>query len=104
MTEIANNYPYIHGLRPSQFIFRTQMESNLTVANYTSALVLELIAGPPPDARDFVRIKFKNGTDEEFQTLNAFGHHEDIPLTEFVYRLEVPPFCFTFRLEPCLTR
>ncbi|KAI0935471.1 hypothetical protein AcW1_005149 [Taiwanofungus camphoratus] len=31
---------------------------------------------------------FKNGTHEDFETLHVFGHHEDIPLTEFIYRLE----------------
>lgn len=47
--------------------------------------------GPAPELRDFVRVKFKNGTDDgEFQTVHIFGHPEQaVPVTEFIYRLEV---------------
>ncbi|KAH7886477.1 histidine phosphatase superfamily [Phlebopus sp. FC_14] len=60
------------------------------IPNYASALSLELLRGPAPEFRDFVRIKFKNGTsDSAFQTVRVFGHNEDvIPVTEFIYRLE----------------
>jgi len=72
MTEVAEHYPHLCG-----------------IPEYASALIIELIKGPPPDTRDFIRMKFKNGThDEDFQALNVFGHHGDIPLTEFIYRLE----------------
>jgi hypothetical protein len=54
---------------------------------FGSALAIELRRGAPPESRDFLRFKFMNGT-SEFQTLHAFGHHADIPLTEFVYRTE----------------
>ncbi|KAF8132042.1 histidine phosphatase superfamily [Boletus edulis] len=57
------------------------------IPNYASALAFELLRGPPPEDRDFVRIKFKNGTDN-FQIYHAFGHKADIPLTEFIYRIE----------------
>jgi len=30
-----------------------------------------------------------NGTAEEARTLHVFGHKADIPLTEFIYRVEV---------------
>jgi len=60
------------------------------VANYASALAFELLRGPAPEFRDFVRIKFKNGTDSDFQTIRVFGHEEDpLPMTEFIYHLEV---------------
>lgn len=36
-----------------------------------------------------MRIKFKNGTEGEFQELSAFGHDDAVPVTEFIYRLEV---------------
>ncbi|KAI0740597.1 hypothetical protein C8Q76DRAFT_791033 [Earliella scabrosa] len=31
---------------------------------------------------------FRNGTNEDFRTIHVFKHREDIPLTEFIYRLE----------------
>jgi lysosomal acid phosphatase len=73
MTEIAKHYPELKGL-----------------PDYASALAIEIRAGPAPDQRDFVRVKFKNGTHtDNFETLSVFGHRGDIPLTEFIYRLEV---------------
>jgi len=72
MTEVVDRYPHLHGL-----------------PDYASALVIELISGPAPDNRDFIRMKFKNGTnDDDFETLNVFGHRGDMALTEFIYRLE----------------
>jgi len=56
--------------------------------NYASAIVIELRRGSLPDNRDFLRFKFKNGTDEDFRTIHVFGHRGDIPLTEFIYRVE----------------
>ena len=61
----------------------------LPTANYASALAIELRRGSPPDVRDFLRIKFKNGTAGDFQDVHVFGHHADIPFTEFIYRAEV---------------
>ncbi|KAI0090566.1 phosphoglycerate mutase-like protein [Irpex rosettiformis] len=58
------------------------------IPDHGSALAIELRRAPPPDAREFLRFKFRNGTNEEFRTINVFGHREDIPLTEFIYRLE----------------
>ena len=73
MTEIAKHYPQVKGL-----------------PDYASAVAIEIRAGPAPDNRDFVRVKFRNGTNtDDFETLNVFGHRGDIPLTEFIYRLEV---------------
>ncbi|KAK7030942.1 hypothetical protein VNI00_013889 [Paramarasmius palmivorus] len=51
-----------------------------------SALAIELRRGPAPDLRDFLRFKFKNGTSSDFKTLYVYGHHADIPLTEFIYK------------------
>jgi len=56
--------------------------------NYASAIAIELRRGSPPDLRDFLRIKFKNGTSDSFKDVHVFGHHADIPLTEFIYRAE----------------
>jgi len=58
------------------------------IPNYSSALVIELRRGNPPDLRDFIRVKFRNGTSDNFNDLHVFGHHADIPLTEFIYRAE----------------
>ncbi len=58
-------------------------------ADYASALAIELRRGSPPDLRDFLRFKFKNGTAGTFEDVYVFGHHSDIPLTEFIYRAEV---------------
>lgn len=58
------------------------------IPNYASAIAIELRRGNPPDLRDFLRIKFKNGTAESFKDVHVFGHHSDIPLTEFIYRAE----------------
>ncbi|KAF8554823.1 phosphoglycerate mutase-like protein [Imleria badia] len=59
-----------------------------SIPNYVSALAFELRRGPPPEDRAFLRLKFKNGTNDNFQTYHAFGHKTDIPLTEFIYRTE----------------
>jgi lysosomal acid phosphatase len=52
-------------------------------------MAIELRRGSLPDNRDFLRFKFKNGTDDSFRTIHVFGHKGDIPLTEFIYRVEV---------------
>ncbi|KZP07653.1 phosphoglycerate mutase-like protein [Athelia psychrophila] len=70
MTELTKDHPELDG-----------------IPDYASALVIELRRGAPPDTRDFLRFKFKNGTND-FETLHAFGHHRDIPLTEFIFRTE----------------
>ncbi|KAG2337852.1 hypothetical protein BDR05DRAFT_894615 [Suillus weaverae] len=57
------------------------------IPNYASALAFELRRGPAPEDRDFVRIKFKNGTSDDFETHHAFGHKSDIAATEFIYRI-----------------
>ncbi|KAG1826535.1 histidine phosphatase superfamily [Suillus variegatus] len=57
------------------------------IPNYASALAFELRRGPPPEDRDFVRIKFKNGTNGDFETYHAFGHKADISATEFIYKI-----------------
>jgi len=57
------------------------------IPDYASALAIELRRGSPPDVRDFLRIKFKNGT-RGFEDVHVFGHYADIPLTEFIYKAE----------------
>ncbi|PCH35498.1 phosphoglycerate mutase-like protein [Wolfiporia cocos MD-104 SS10] len=59
------------------------------IPDFASVLSIELRRAVAPDVRDFLRFKFKNGTaEEDFRTIHVFGHKEDIPLTEFIYRLE----------------
>ncbi|KIM36791.1 hypothetical protein M413DRAFT_448925 [Hebeloma cylindrosporum] len=58
------------------------------IPEFASAIAIELRRGSPPDVRDFLRIKFKNGTRSDFKDVHVFGHHADIPLTEFIYRAE----------------
>ncbi|KAH6910204.1 histidine phosphatase superfamily [Coprinopsis sp. MPI-PUGE-AT-0042] len=58
------------------------------IPDYSSALAIELRRGSPPDVRDFLRFRFKNGTSGFWQDVHVFGHHADIPLTEFIYRAE----------------
>ncbi|KAJ7735546.1 histidine phosphatase superfamily [Mycena maculata] len=60
------------------------------IPNFGAALAIELRRGSAPDMRDFLRFKFKNGTadPEDWSLLHAYGHHADIPLTEFIYRAE----------------
>ncbi|KAK7013024.1 histidine phosphatase superfamily [Favolaschia claudopus] len=60
------------------------------IPNFGATLAIELRRGAPPDTRDFLRFKFQNGTEDNdgWQLLHAFGHRGDIPLTEFVYRIQ----------------
>ena len=64
-------------------------DGRLCIADYGSALLIELRRGAPPEDREFLRFKFKNGTSGALQTVHAFGHKKDIPLTEFIYKTEV---------------
>ncbi|KAF5351368.1 hypothetical protein D9758_008059 [Tetrapyrgos nigripes] len=56
------------------------------IPDFSSALVIELRRGSPPDLRDFLRFRFKNGTGSSFKTVYVYGTHSDIPLTEFIYK------------------
>ncbi|KAJ7697875.1 histidine phosphatase superfamily [Mycena rosella] len=60
------------------------------IPNFGAALAIELRRGSPPDMRDFLRFKFKNGTadPQDWRLLHVFGNTADIPLTEFIYRAE----------------
>jgi len=58
------------------------------ITNFASALIVELRRGSLPDNRDFLRFKYMNGTADSARTLHVFGHKADIPLTEFIYRVE----------------
>lgn len=62
---------------------------SVNLADHASALAFELLRGPAPERREFLRIKFKNGTNSNFETYHIFGHQGDIAVTEFMYRLEV---------------
>jgi len=56
------------------------------IPEFASALIIELRRGSPPDVRDFLRFRFKNGTGSGFKTVYVHGTHADIPLTEFIYK------------------
>ncbi|KAG7091479.1 hypothetical protein E1B28_010510 [Marasmius oreades] len=56
------------------------------IPNFASAIAIELRKTTPPDIRPMIRLRFKNGTQAEWETLHAYGHRGDIPLTEFIYR------------------
>ena len=89
-TEMIKSDPSLKGIRTCDhdaFVFQTL--TGVLAANFASALVIELRRGSLPDNRDFLRFKFKNGTDDDFHTIHVFGHNADIPLTEFIYRVEV---------------
>ncbi|KAF7337359.1 hypothetical protein MSAN_02261800 [Mycena sanguinolenta] len=59
------------------------------IPNFGSALAIELRSGSPPDMRDFLRFKFKNGTAaDDWSLIHPFGHKSDIPLTEFIYKAQ----------------
>ena len=89
-TEMAKSDPTLKGIRACdhRIVYISSFNRRL-VANFASALAIELRRGSLPDNRDFVRFKFKNGTDDDFRTVHVFGHKADIPLTEFIYRVEV---------------
>ncbi|TEB38013.1 phosphoglycerate mutase-like protein [Coprinellus micaceus] len=58
------------------------------IPDYASAIAIELRRGSPPDVRDFLRFRFKNGTSDTWHDVHVFGHKSDVPLTEFIYRAE----------------
>ena len=86
--------PLITGIREcdQHLVCNSRLKSHVLVANFASAIAIELRRGSLPDNRDFLRFKFKNGTEDDFRTLHVFGHKADIPLTEFIYRVEVLVF------------
>lgn len=87
-TGITKINPEIFGIRKWQFYSCSIFILILILADYASALAIELRRGSPPEVRDFLRIKFKNGT-RGFEDVHVFGHYADIPLTEFIYKAEV---------------
>lgn len=90
-TGITKMDPEIFGIRRWQFYscaFFPPHSYILIPADFASALAIELRRGSPPEVRDFLRIKFKNGT-QGFEDVHVFGHYADIPLTEFIYKAEV---------------
>lgn len=86
-TEMVKSHPELEAIRKSPYIYYASSTQPLS-ADFGSAIAIELRRAPPPDARDFLRFKFRNGTSEDFRTVHVFKHREDIPLTEFIYRLE----------------
>ncbi|KAJ7697892.1 hypothetical protein B0H17DRAFT_1197222 [Mycena rosella] len=60
------------------------------IPKFGAALAIELRRGSPPNMRDFLRFKFKNGTADlqDWRLLHVFGNTAEIPLTEFIYRAE----------------
>jgi hypothetical protein len=100
MTGVVDEHPEFKAIRTfelSSFILTPEhLPLSHHAADYSSALVIELRRGNPPDLRDFIRVRFRNGTATPFEDVHVFGHHADIPLTEFIYRAEVCITCFAF--------
>jgi len=93
MTGIAEEYPEVQGIGAAISSYSyTHTHTRFCIADYSSAIAIELRRGNYPEYLDFIRIKFKNGTTPyaPFRDLHIFGHEElDVPLTEFIYRTEV---------------
>ncbi|EJD08255.1 phosphoglycerate mutase-like protein [Fomitiporia mediterranea MF3/22] len=70
MTGLAETYPQLAG-----------------VVNYAASTVFELRAGNTPND-PMIRFKFKNGTDDTFNTFNLFGQSGDVPLSLFKSKLQ----------------
>ena len=87
-TDMIKGHPELQAIREYHFPMHFVCAHIRSLADSGSALAIELRRSPP-DSREFLRFKFRNGTDEEFRTVHVFGHKEDIALTEFIYRLEV---------------
>jgi lysosomal acid phosphatase len=93
-TEITKDDSAIYGIRAC-FAPRStapnpkRTNRNYALADFASALAIELRRGKLPDNRDFLRFMFKNGTQNDFVPVHVFEHNGDIPLTEFIYRVEV---------------
>jgi lysosomal acid phosphatase len=100
-TAIFHEHPEIQGIRMSPISFRRFffIDWGILIADFGSALAIELLRGPAPEDRDFLRFKFKNGTEQPFQLVHPFGHHSDIPLTEFIYRIEVSVRLFLVKYD-----
>ncbi|KAH8110497.1 phosphoglycerate mutase-like protein [Phellopilus nigrolimitatus] len=69
VTGITERHPYVDG-----------------IPTYASAFAFELRHNE--DGETHLRTKFKNGT-SGFETVYLFGHHDDIALNEFLYRLDL---------------
>ncbi|KAG1863249.1 hypothetical protein DFJ58DRAFT_725149 [Suillus subalutaceus] len=72
--------------RPLTLLFRmmeTVHEHPQLTAIPNHASCLELLYGPLPELRAFVRIKFKNGTNKDFQTYPIFTHKGNIVATRY---------------------
>ena len=57
------------------------------LVEYAAATALELRNGSTPND-PMIRLRFKNGTNDEFKTFNMFGQDGDIPLSLFKSNLE----------------
>ncbi|CAK5284958.1 unnamed protein product [Mycena citricolor] len=88
-------YPELAALRACSSGVAASLRLNKrqnVAANFGASLVIELRRGPPPESLDFVRFRWRNGTEDEdgWRTLRAFGHKRDVPLYEFIYRASIP--------------
>ena len=70
MTGVAQTYPQLQG-----------------IVNYASSIVFEVRNGSSV-TDPLIRMRFKNGTDDVFNTYNMFGQSGDIPLSPFKSKLE----------------
>ncbi|KAF9267583.1 phosphoglycerate mutase-like protein [Marasmius fiardii PR-910] len=61
------------------------------IPNFSSVIAIELRKRDHDDHDDLaLRLKFKNGTQAQWQTLHVFGHRGDVPLREFLHRTRGP--------------
>jgi hypothetical protein len=91
LLELVKQDPELAAVRKSTYIYIRPriLRCHAHPGNYASTPAFEIRRGPPPEDRDFLRIKFKHGTNDNFQTYHAFSHKADIPVTEFIYKIEV---------------
>lgn len=69
MTDVAETYPQLQG-----------------IVNYASSIAFEVRNGSSP-TDPMLRLLFKNGTNDTFNTYNMFGQQGDIPFSMFQSKL-----------------
>lgn len=94
MTGVAQTYPQLAGvgelsMAKSLGTLDSDEVYYLCPVNYAACVVLEVRAPTSGGNDPTIRMVFKNGTDDVFNTYNMFGESGDIPLSEFKARLLV---------------
>jgi hypothetical protein len=96
MTGVAQTYPQLAGIGEIACCLiechHIEADRRFSV-NYASAIVFE-VREPASGNDALIRMLFKNGTEDAFNTYNMFGESGDIPLSEFKAKLLV---CYFLR-------